>query len=73
MKVQAIFLSLPEKNLKNTFFDFRKAPKLNFMDWCKFLEEVAKTKKMNVNIIKVKLLECSKPGNTGTVRLYFEL
>merc|ERR1719153_679733 len=44
----------------------KKAPKLNFMDWCKFLEEVAKTKKMNVNIIKVKLLECSKPGNTGT-------
>merc|ERR1712013_2427 len=44
----------------------KKAPKLNFMDWCKFLEEVAKTKKMNVNIIKVKLLDCSKPGNTGT-------
>ena len=41
---------------------------MSFSDWCKYLEEIAKTKKMNVNTIKSKLVECGEPGNTGTVR-----
>merc|ERR1719318_1881923 len=44
----------------------KKAPKLNFVDWCKFVDEVAKAKKMNINTIQFKLIECGEPGNTGT-------
>ena len=47
----------------------RKAPRLSFPTWCQYLEEVAATKKRNVNLIKTKLVECGPPGiSGGTVR-----
>ena len=49
---------------------FRKAPKLSFPLWCKYLEELGVSKKKEVNLIKIKLVECGPPGITGgTVRL----
>ena len=50
---------------------FRKAPRLSFPAWCKYLDEIATAKKMDVNTIKNKLVECGAPGITGgTVSLF---
>ena len=51
------------------FFFLRNAPKLSFVEWNKYLDEISKNKKVEVNIIKDKLVHCGKPGFTGaTVR-----
>ena len=48
---------------------FRNSPKLSFTDWNKYLDEIAKNKKVDANALKGKLVECGKPGFTGaTVR-----
>lgn len=36
------------------------------MEWNKYLDEIAKTKKIEVNGIKDKLVNCGKPGLSGT-------
>jgi hypothetical protein len=42
------------------------------VEWNKYLDEIAKTKKMDVNLIKEKLVVCGKPGFTGaTVKPFF--
>ena len=43
----------------------RRSPKLSFPEWSKYLEEIATAKKLDVNEIKVKLVECGTPGTTG--------
>ena len=57
---------------KLTFkFIFRNSPKLSFTDWNKYLDEIAKNKKVDGNALKGKLVECGRPGFTGaTVRFY---
>lgn len=53
----------------DTGIAFRKisknSPKLSFTDWNKYLDEIAKTKSIDVNEIKSSLVECGKPGFTG--------
>ena len=44
---------------------FRNGPKLSFNDWNKYLNEIANNKKVDVNTIKTKLVECGEPGFTG--------
>ena len=44
---------------------FRNSPKLSFTDWNKYLDEIAKNKKVDANALKGKLVECGKPGFTG--------
>ena len=41
-------------------------PRLSFPAWCKFLNEVANSKKMDVNEIKHKLIGCGVPGVADT-------
>jgi hypothetical protein len=42
------------------------------VEWNKYLDEIAKTKKMDVDLIKEKLVVCGKPGFTGaTVKPFF--
>jgi len=45
---------------------FRNSPKLSFVEWNKYLDEIAGTKKVDVNEVKGKLVECGKPGLSGT-------
>ena len=41
------------------------------MDWNKYLDEIATSKKLSVNEVKGKLVDCGSPGTTGaTVSLY---
>jgi len=47
----------------------KKAPKISFVDWNKYLDEIATAKKMNVNTIKTKLVECGEPGFTGGTKV----
>jgi len=47
----------------------KKAPRLSFPTWCQYLEEVAATKKRNVNLIKTKLVECGPPGISGGTKV----
>ena len=44
---------------------FRRSPKLSFPEWTRYLDEIATAKKLDVNEIKVKLVECGTPGTTG--------
>ena len=44
---------------------FRNATKLSFGDWHKYLNELSTTKKVDVNTIKNKLVNCGEPGFTG--------
>ena len=44
-------------------------PRLSFPAWCKFLNEVANSKKMDVNEIKHKLIGCGVPGVADTTVL----
>eukprot|EP00092_Neocalanus_flemingeri_P006396 GFUD01006886.1.p1 GENE.GFUD01006886.1~~GFUD01006886.1.p1 ORF type:complete len:239 (+),score=95.99 GFUD01006886.1:79-795(+) len=41
----------------------KKAIRISFVDWNKYLDEIATTKKMDVNTIKTKLVECGEPGS----------
>ena len=54
-------------------FHQRKAPKISFVDWNKYLDEIATAKKMNVNTIKTKLVECGEPGFTGGTVIFANL
>eukprot|EP00090_Calanus_glacialis_P000228 TRINITY_DN10153_c0_g1_i1.p1 TRINITY_DN10153_c0_g1~~TRINITY_DN10153_c0_g1_i1.p1 ORF type:complete len:230 (-),score=89.01 TRINITY_DN10153_c0_g1_i1:141-800(-) len=47
----------------------KKAPKISFVDWNKYLDEIATAKKMDVNTIKTKLVECGEPGFTGGTKV----
>ena len=38
---------------------------MSFVDWNKYLDEIASNKKMDVNEIKTKLVDCGQPGFTG--------
>jgi hypothetical protein len=44
----------------------RNSPKMSFVDWNKYLDEISKTKSMDVNEIKGPLVACGKPGFSGT-------
>ena len=61
--------SLPlEPKARDASSSSRGAPRLSFPAWCKYLAELAAAKKMEVNIIKIKLINCGPPGVTdGTV------
>ena len=48
----------------NNCFLSRGAPRLSFPAWCKYLAELAAAKKMEVNIVKIKLINCGPPGVT---------
>lgn len=54
----------------DTGIAFRKisknGPKLSFTDWNKYLDEIAKNKKIDGNELRSKLIECGKPGVAGT-------
>ena len=43
----------------------RKSPKLSFVEWNKYLDEISDNKKMDLNCVKAKLIECGEPGFTG--------
>jgi len=45
------------------------APRLSFPAWCKYLTEVAAAKKMEVKMIKVKLINCGPPGVTDGTKI----
>jgi len=57
----------------DTGIAFRKisknSPKLSFSDWNKYLDEIAKSKKVDSNALKGKLVECGKPGFTGATKV----
>jgi len=57
----------------DTGIAFRKisknSPKLSFTDWNKYLDEIAKNKKVDANALKGKLVECGKPGFTGATKI----
>lgn len=42
-----------------------KSPKLGIVDYKKFLEDLAKTKKIELDEIKGKLTNCGLPGHHG--------
>jgi len=50
----------------DTGIAFRKisknSPKLSFVDWNKYLDEVSKTKSFNANEVRNELINCGKPG-----------
>ena len=50
----------------NLLIIFRNSPKLSFVDWNKYLDEISKTKSIDSNEIKGKLVNCGKPGLSGT-------
>ncbi len=48
----------------------KNAPKLSFVEWTKYLDEIAKNKSMEVAEVRGKLVGCGAPGLSGTtVRL----
>lgn len=57
----------------DTGIAFRKisknSPKLSFTDWNKYLDEIAKNKKVDGNALKGKLVECGRPGFTGATKI----
>ena len=56
-------------NRSTVNYIFRNSPKLSFVEWNKYLDEIAKAKSVDVNSIKTKLVDCGKPGLSGaTVR-----
>ena len=38
---------------------------MSFQDWNKYLDEIATSKKLDVNSVKTKLVDCGEPGFTG--------
>lgn len=50
-----------------TFNKF-KTKKITFTEFEKYLDEIAKSKKIDAEAIKTKLQECGAPGTTGTTR-----
>jgi len=57
----------------DTGIAFRKisknSPKLSFLDWNKYLDEIVKTKSIDANEMKSKLVSCGKPGFSGTTEV----
>merc|ERR1719273_2813971 len=57
----------------DTGIAFRKisknSPKLSFVEWNKYLDEIAKSKKTETNILKAKLVDCGKPGLSGATAI----
>ena len=52
----------------------RGVPRLSFPAWCRYLNEMATAKKMEVNQIKTKLINCGPPGVVdGTVLSVFQM
>jgi len=47
----------------------KRSPKLSFVDWNKYLDEIAASKKLNVNEVKGKLVECGSPGTSGATKV----
>merc|ERR1719192_183424 len=47
----------------------KRSPKLSFPEWTRYLDEIATAKKLDVNEIKVKLVECGTPGTTGATKV----
>merc|ERR1711997_1245394 len=47
----------------------KNAPKLSFQDWNRYLDEIAKTKKLDVSTVKTKLVDCGEPGFTGETKI----
>merc|ERR1712141_428808 len=47
----------------------KNAPKLSFQDWNRYLDEIANTKKLDVNSVKTKLVDCGEPGFTGETKV----
>ena len=46
--------------------------KLSFVEWNKYLDEIAHYKNADGNALRAKLIDCGKPGFTGaTVNYYF--
>eukprot|EP00096_Caligus_rogercresseyi_P000076 TRINITY_DN1018_c0_g1_i1.p1 TRINITY_DN1018_c0_g1~~TRINITY_DN1018_c0_g1_i1.p1 ORF type:complete len:226 (-),score=73.01 TRINITY_DN1018_c0_g1_i1:1406-2083(-) len=65
--------SLFEKKTLSTIdtgIAFRKvgknAVKISFTDWNKYLDEIGRTKKLDANEIRSKLISCGKPGLSKT-------
>jgi len=46
----------------------KKAQKVNFGDWVRYLDNLASAKNCNVNDIKNKLVECEGPASTGPTK-----
>jgi len=47
----------------------KRSPKLSFVDWSKYLDEIALTKKKDVNEMMTKLIDCGTPGTTGATKV----
>lgn len=47
-------------------FNKLKTKKITFVEFEKYLDEIAKSKKLDVKDIKTKLRECGAPGTSGT-------
>ena len=43
------------------------------MEWNKYLDEISKTKSIDSNEIKGKLVNCGKPGLSGTTVSFFKI
>jgi len=46
----------------------KNSPKLSFTDWNKYLDEIAKSKSMEVDTLKEKLVTSGAPGFTGATK-----
>jgi len=44
-------------------------PRLSFPAWCKYLNEISNSKKMDVNMIKHKLINCGPPAVSDTTKI----
>ena len=52
-------------NAKLSLLGWRNGPKLSFQDWNRYLDEISTAKKLDVNTVKTKLVDCGEPGFTG--------
>merc|ERR1712013_714594 len=47
----------------------KKSPKLSFVEWNKYLDEIATAKRLDVKQMKTKLVDCGEPGFTGGTKV----
>jgi len=47
----------------------KKSPKLSFVEWNKYLDEIATAKKLDVKQMKTRLVDCGEPGFTGGTKV----
>ena len=57
--------SLSTKSLISILI-FRGVARLSFPAWCRYLNEISNSKKVEVNMIKHKLIDCGPPGVSDT-------